>query len=204
AGNVEMQVKLALAELLVGTKGVGEISKFGKFSRSGETSKLSESVNFIQGIKNVINFDKFKQSLDMLNNILMPKNQFALANTNGLDLSFFNEAKDMGNDAYGGYYKRKEERGVEYQKNITNPMTRAELPNKGHFRFIPGKEVKFNKQLDKFGNVWTKGPYHGDPKKNFEFEWDVQLSEKGLKEWGKYTKNGKKYINVAPDGTISH
>ncbi|WP_255292137.1 polymorphic toxin type 17 domain-containing protein [Bacillus pseudomycoides] len=114
----------------------------------------------------------------------------------------------MGNDAYGGYYKRKEERGVEYQKNITNLMTRAELPNKGHFRFIPGKEVKFNKQLngyvDKFGNVWTKGPYHGDPKKNFEFEWDVQLSEKGLKEWGKYTKNGKKYINVAPDGTISH
>ncbi|MCX2828338.1 polymorphic toxin type 17 domain-containing protein [Bacillus sp. DHT2] len=114
----------------------------------------------------------------------------------------------MGNDAYGGYYKRKEERGVEYQNNITNPMTRAELPNKGHFRFIPGKEVKFNRQLngyvDKFGNVWTKGPYHGDPKKNFEFEWNVQLSEKGLKEWGKYTKNGKKYINVAPDGTISH
>ncbi|PEM71184.1 hypothetical protein COE76_23680 [Bacillus pseudomycoides] len=25
-----------------------------------------------------------------------------------------------------------------------------------------------------------------------------------MKEWGKYTKNGKKYINVAPDGTISH
>ncbi|AIK38969.1 toxin 45 family protein [Bacillus pseudomycoides] len=208
AGNVEMQVKLALAELLVGTKGVGKISKFGKFSRLSETSTLSESVNFIQGIKNVIHFDKLKQSVDMLNNILMPKNQFALANTNGLDLRFFNEAKDMGNDAYGGYYKRKEERGVEYQNNITNPMTRAELPNKGHFRFIPGKEVKFNRQLngyvDKFGNVWTKGPYHGDPKKNFEFEWDVQLSEKGLKEWGKYTKNGKKYINVAPDGTISH
>ncbi|WP_349775678.1 polymorphic toxin type 17 domain-containing protein [Bacillus arachidis] len=84
----------------------------------------------------------------------------------------------------------------------------TELPNKGHFRFIPGKEVKFNKQLnsyvDKFENVWTKGSYHGDPKKNFEFEWDVQLSKKGMKEWGKYTKNEKKYINVAPDDTISH
>ncbi|MBJ7998253.1 RNase A-like domain-containing protein [Bacillus mycoides] len=98
-GNVEMQVKLAIAELFVGTKGVDKISKLGKVSKLGKTSKLSESVNFIQGIKNVINFDKFKQSVDMLNNILMPKNQFALADTNALNLrSFdyttFNKAKD--------------------------------------------------------------------------------------------------------------
>ncbi|MEK4831020.1 MULTISPECIES: RNase A-like domain-containing protein [unclassified Bacillus (in: firmicutes)] len=98
-GNVEMQVKLAIAELFVGTKGVDKISKLGKVSKLGKTSKLSESVNFIQGIKNVINFDKFKQSVDMLNNILMPKNQFALADTNAFNLksfdySTFNKAKD--------------------------------------------------------------------------------------------------------------
>ncbi|MEH7230515.1 polymorphic toxin type 17 domain-containing protein, partial [Bacillus safensis] len=116
--------------------------------------------------------------------------------------------RGTNNDAYGGYYKRKQQRKEDYQNNISNPMTKANLPNKGSFRFIPGGEVKLNKQLDgyvdKFGNVWVKGPYHGDPSKNFQFEWDVQLSEKGMKEWGKYTKNSKKYINVAPDGTLSH
>nr|WP_241740691.1 polymorphic toxin type 17 domain-containing protein [Lysinibacillus sphaericus] len=25
-----------------------------------------------------------------------------------------------------------------------------------------------------------------------------------MKEWGRYTKNGKKYINVASDGTLAH
>ncbi|MDA7025581.1 polymorphic toxin type 17 domain-containing protein, partial [Bacillus sp. CLL-7-23] len=107
----------------------------------------------------------------------------------------YNGAKGVGKDAYGGYYKRKKYRKEEYRKKITNPMTKAGLPNKGRFRFIPGKEVKFNKQhkgyFYKFGNLWKEGPYHGDPKKNFEFEWDVQLSEKGIKEWGKYAKNGK-------------
>ncbi|MGE6541243.1 RNase A-like domain-containing protein [Bacillus luti] len=98
-GNVEMQVKLAIAELFVGTKGADKISTLGKVSKSGKTSKLSESVNFIQGTKNVITLDKYKQSVDMLNNILMPKNQFALADTNALNLrSFdyttFNKAKD--------------------------------------------------------------------------------------------------------------
>ncbi|KWU66030.1 hypothetical protein AWW70_00300 [Bacillus mycoides] len=78
-GNVEMQVKLAIAELFVGTKGVDKISKLGK------TSKLSESVNFIQGTKNVITLDKYKQSVDMLNNILMPKNQFAYPSRNIVD-----------------------------------------------------------------------------------------------------------------------
>ena len=77
-GNVEMKVKLAIAELFVGTKGVDKVSTLGK------TSKLSESVNFIQGTKNVITLDKFKQSVDMLNNILMPKNQFAYAGANSI------------------------------------------------------------------------------------------------------------------------
>ncbi|WP_226545975.1 HNH/ENDO VII family nuclease [Bacillus thuringiensis] len=81
-GNVEMQVKLAIAELFVGTKGVDKVSTLGK------TSKLSESVNFIQGTKNVITLDKFKQSVDMLNNILMPKNQFAYAGANNIRSKF--------------------------------------------------------------------------------------------------------------------
>lgn len=98
-GNVEMQVKLAITDLFIETKGVGEIPKIGKFSRVGKTLTLSESVNFIQGIKNAINFDKYKQSVDMLNDILMPKNQLALADTNGFNLkpwdyNTFNEAKD--------------------------------------------------------------------------------------------------------------
>ncbi|WP_103656371.1 zincin-like metallopeptidase toxin domain-containing protein, partial [Bacillus thuringiensis] len=78
-GNVEMQVKLAIAELFVGTKGVDKVSTLGK------TSKLSESVNFIHGTKNVITLDKYKQSVDMLNNILMPKNQFAYTGRNIVD-----------------------------------------------------------------------------------------------------------------------
>ncbi len=65
-------------------------------------------------------------------------------------------------DAYGGYYVRKGQRTIDYQNNVTNPMTKAQLPNKGSFRFIPGDEVKFNKSLggfvNKFGNVWNWGP----------------------------------------------
>lgn len=32
-------------------------------------------------------------------------------------------------DAYGGYYRRKEQRGEEYQNNIINSMTKTELLN---------------------------------------------------------------------------
>ncbi|QQP11207.1 hypothetical protein FJQ98_18560 [Lysinibacillus agricola] len=47
-------------------------------------------------------------------------------------------------------------------------------------------------------------PIHGFSVFNpLQFEWDVQLSEKEMREWGN-TKNGDKYINVAPDGTLSH
>ncbi|MGN4846266.1 zincin-like metallopeptidase toxin domain-containing protein [Bacillus cereus group sp. MYBK134-1] len=84
-GNVEMQVKLAIAELFVGTKGIDKIPKLGEVSKLDKTSKLSESVNFIQGTKNVITLDKYRQSVDMLNNILMPKNQFAYAGRNIVD-----------------------------------------------------------------------------------------------------------------------
>lgn len=88
-------------------------------------------------------------------------------------------------------------------------LKKAKLPTDGRFRFMAdGKDLKFNKSLngyvDRFGNIWKKGPYHGDPSKGFTFEWDVQLSEQGMKAWGKFTKNSKNYINVAPDGSLSH
>ncbi|MGG2066916.1 T7SS effector LXG polymorphic toxin [Bacillus sp. S14(2024)] len=84
-GNVEAQAELAVAQLLVGTKGVDKISKLGTVSKLGEVSKVSKSVNFMQGVKNVMNSDKYRQFVDRLNNILMPKNQFAYAGGNVVD-----------------------------------------------------------------------------------------------------------------------
>ncbi|MGG0186035.1 EndoU domain-containing protein [Bacillus rhizoplanae] len=84
-GNVNAQAMLAVGELLVGTKGADKISKLGTVSKVGEVSKASESVNFIQGIKNVMNSDTYKQFIDRLNNILMPKNEFAYAGGNVVD-----------------------------------------------------------------------------------------------------------------------
>ncbi len=53
--------------------------------------------------------------------------------------------------------------------------------------------------MDRHGNEWVKGPYHGDPSLDFSFEWDVRLRDpKG--PWS----NGKPYINVRPDGHLSH
>ncbi|NCB54857.1 MAG: cytosolic protein, partial [Epsilonproteobacteria bacterium] len=39
---------------------------------------------------------------------------------------------------------------------------------------------------------------------NFTYEWDVELSKTGKNMWGEYLKSGKSYINVRPDGYISH
>jgi hypothetical protein len=58
--------------------------------------------------------------------------------------------------------------------------------------------------LDRFGNEWQKGPYHGDPTKGFGHEWDVQLSKSGRAHFKQYGLGEKGYINVAPDGTLSH
>ncbi|MGG0238070.1 EndoU domain-containing protein [Bacillus rhizoplanae] len=98
-GNANAQAMLAVGELLVGTKGADKISKLGKVPKVDKAPKVSESVNFIQSVKNVMNSDKYRQFVDRLNNILMPKNEFALAGTNGLNLrsfdySTFNEAED--------------------------------------------------------------------------------------------------------------
>ena len=62
--------------------------------------------------------------------------------------------------------------------------------------------------LDRFGNVWQQGPAHGRAAaEGFSREWDVQLSATGAKRWGKAAKSGvggKPYLNVTPDGFLSH
>ncbi|MGH0686403.1 EndoU domain-containing protein, partial [Bacillus mycoides] len=118
-GNVEMQVKLAIAELFVGTKGVDKISKLGK------TSKLSESVYFIQGTKNVITLDKFKQSVDMLNNILMPKNQFAYAVGNNIRSRFDTPDFHQAEEKLSTYQFAKDEAG----SSRNNPVNESHTPS---------------------------------------------------------------------------
>ncbi|MFI8709575.1 T7SS effector LXG polymorphic toxin [Bacillus sp. NPDC077411] len=84
-GNVEAQVELAAVQLVAGTKGADKISTLGTVSKLGEVSKLRESVNIIQRVKNVMNSDKYRQFVDRLNNLLMPKDEFALADANVVD-----------------------------------------------------------------------------------------------------------------------
>lgn len=84
------------------------------------------------------------------------------------------------------------------------------LPTEGKFRFLSDRKqgVYFDntKQgyMDRFGNVWREGPYHGNTKLNFNKEWDVILSQQGKNVWGNYLKPGKTYINIRPDGQLSH
>ncbi|UGU17916.1 polymorphic toxin type 17 domain-containing protein [Sinomicrobium kalidii] len=74
----------------------------------------------------------------------------------------------------------------------------AQLPLKGKIRFIPrAVDVKsgkiFRKNggfLDKFGNIWKKGPSRT---KGQAFEWDVQLSAKGKAQLGHLSKDGKQW-----------
>jgi hypothetical protein len=88
----------------------------------------------------------------------------------------------------------------------------SESTQVGPFRFRPRDDYRPGNPLpkedggyiDRFGNVWKKGPYHGDPKKPFDFEWDVQLSPAGRLHFRQYGLGEKGYINVAPDGTLSH
>ncbi|WP_158619471.1 polymorphic toxin type 17 domain-containing protein [Corallococcus sp. AB011P] len=92
------------------------------------------------------------------------------------------------------------------------PGGRRTTPRDGHLRYRPPEGYRPGNPLprgpgggylDRHGNEWVKGPYHGDPSRGFKFEWDVQLSAAGrahFRDWlGKV-----KYINVAPDGNLSH
>ena len=62
--------------------------------------------------------------------------------------------------------------------------------------------------LDRFGNAWEQGPAHGRAASDgFMREWDVQLSPAGVQRWGRAAKKGvggNLYVNVTPDGFLSH
>ncbi|CAM4379538.1 Cytoplasmic protein [Bacillus albus] len=177
-GNVEMQVKLAIAELFVGTKGVDKVSTLGK------TSKLSESVNFIQGTKNVITLDKFKQSVDMLNNILMPKNQFAYAGANNIRYKFDTpdfhrveeklsthqfakgEVSSSGNKGTGKTVSNYPDDIVEaggtrreINSKLRNPLDNPKIAKEieGNTEAVYGYSPKKESALNKFGVDWTNG-----------------------------------------------
>lgn len=52
-----------------------------------------------------------------------------------------------------------------------------------------------------------QGPYHGDPKLGFTYEWDVQLSKRGteyFKARGFNNAEANGYVNIRPDGFKSH
>ncbi|PGS28540.1 hypothetical protein COC59_05015 [Bacillus cereus] len=168
-GNVEMHVKLAIAELFVGTKGVDKVSTLGK------TSKLSESVNFIQGTKNVITLDKFKQSVDMLNNILMPKNQFAYAGANNIRSKFDTpdfhrveeklsthqfakgEGSSSGNKGTGKTGVGKTGEGIPLEKVKPDVLKQIHADDNGAYGYLPKEGTAYNKPEYDFTNVeWTK------------------------------------------------
>lgn len=83
------------------------------------------------------------------------------------------------------------------------------LPIAGKVRFIPPKNwIPTNDLprgpnggiLDKFDNEWLSG---GSKTDGQEFEWDVQLSRKGKRQLGHFSKSGN-HINVSLDGKITH
>ncbi|MEI5914928.1 EndoU domain-containing protein [Bacillus albus] len=203
-GNVEMQVKLAIAELFVGTKGVDKVSTLGK------TSKLSESVNFIQGTKNVITLDKFKQSVDMLNNILMPKNQFAYAGANNIRSKFDTpdfhrveeklsthqfakgEGSSSGNKGMGNL-KFKEGYYVEHTTGPVEKFTERNGISGGH------NYDEFENYFNSNSNKYELGPVvkkeHPDIDGIFDIEYKVKYEKMD------YTgKNGTGEYKVIPNG----
>ena len=79
---------------------------------------------------------------------------------------------------------------------------------KGKIRYVPPKNWSSSQPLpkrnggyvDKFGNVWTKGPSRTAGQ---SFEWDVQLSKTGKKSLGWASRDGS-HLNVSLDGKITH
>ncbi|MEK7021890.1 EndoU domain-containing protein [Bacillus sp. FSL K6-6038] len=214
-GNVEMQVKLAAAQLLVGTKGVDKISKFGKFSRLGETSKLSESVNFIQGIKNVINFDKFKQSVDMLNNILMPKNQVAYAGGNNIRSRFDTPDLRQAKDTFLFFNPFKSHPNSIYKNNRTvehifhGNIDRAGDAGGYHHKSImgEGEVLRVTRPPNRYGVYEAEVSVNGIPKRlpstffpdhcgRIEVLKAIEVAYNNKV----YSGTGNRYIGTAPNG----
>lgn len=105
--------------------------------------------------------------------------------------------------------------------SIRSLLRDASLPGGTHatgpFRYQAPKRLKPGDGLpttdnggiiDRFGNTWQRGPAHGKASADgARFEWDVQLGESGKRAWGHSAKNGAsggQYINITPDGYLSH
>jgi len=60
----------------------------------------------------------------------------------------------------------------------------------------------------RFDNEWVRGPAHGRAAaEGYAYEWDVQLSPRGARQWGQNAKRGvggQPYLNVTPQGRLSH
>ena len=94
----------------------------------------------------------------------------------------------------------------------TNPITKAGLPQDRGIRYIPPKNwdpsqklpegtLNGNKgYLDKFGNVWVKGPSRTQGQ---AFEWDVQVASPESDFAKMWSKDGT-HVNVSMDGTVTH
>ena len=101
-----------------------------------------------------------------------------------------------------------------YKKSSKSLLKEAKLPRKGKMRFIPSKSDLMRGKLstqkvgnergyvDKFGNVWIKGPSRTNGE---EFEWDVQLTKtRGeLFKRSGLSSDGK-HLNVSLQGRITH
>ena len=93
-------------------------------------------------------------------------------------------------------------------KGTKTLLKQAQLPTKGKIRFVPrASDVKNGRltkikdgYVDKFGNVWTKGPSRT---KGEAFEWDVQLSKQGKSQVGHLSPDGA-HLNVSLNGRITH
>lgn len=87
-------------------------------------------------------------------------------------------------------------------------LKETKLPTRGKIRFVPSDNwtpsqplpKKNGGYIDKFGNVWTKGPSRT---KGQDFEWDVQLSRQGKNQLGHFSRDGS-HLNVSLDGKITH
>ena len=93
-------------------------------------------------------------------------------------------------------------------KTVKSATKEAKLPNKGKIRYVPPENWTPTQPLpknnggyiDKFGNVWTKGPSRTAGQ---SFEWEVQLSKTGKNQMGWLSRDGS-HLNVSLDGEITH
>nr|WP_217644283.1 polymorphic toxin type 17 domain-containing protein [Xenorhabdus japonica] len=84
----------------------------------------------------------------------------------------------------------------------------AQLPTRGRIRYVPPEDwkptmplpKKDGGYLDRFGNVWTKGPSRTAGE---SFEWDIQLSKTGRKQIGWVTRDGS-HANISLKGEVTH